>query len=116
MPIENEWTACETDPAPTRAAEGVPAGPVGGGPDRLGDFVLLRELGQGSFARVYLAHQVGDGDIRRCQFLTIAPVTWQPGYLYIIAQFIHLIATSSTNRLIGTIIYLTSGNDRHNFI
>src|SRR5687767_4203793 len=26
-------------------------------PDRLGDFILVRELGRGSFARVYLAHQ-----------------------------------------------------------
>src|SRR5437588_12308239 len=78
---------------------------------------LIREIAAlGHTHRVYLAHQVRDGDIRRCQFLTIAPVTWQPGYLYIIAQFIHLIATSSTNRLIGAIIYLTSGNDRHVFI
>lgn len=36
----------------------MPIGEVLTGNQRLGDFVLLRELGRGSFARVYLAHQV----------------------------------------------------------
>lgn len=56
--------ADKTEKAPPLVARGPglsDLGPEGGPPHQFADFVLLRELGHGSFARVFLAHQVSLG-------------------------------------------------------
>src|SRR5579884_170271 len=62
---------------------------------------------------INLAHQVRDGDIGRRQLLAIAAITRQPGNLYIVSTFLYLIAASLTDRLVGIIVDLATGNDRH---
>lgn len=52
-------TPRHADPEKTEKAADLPAAAsVAAPPQRIGDFLLLRELGRGGFARVYLAHQV----------------------------------------------------------
>ena len=70
------------------------------------DGEFIREIASLCHAhRVYLAHEIRNGDVGRRQFLTIAPVARQPCNLDAIAELFYLVAAGLAYGFKGVVIY-----------
>src|SRR5688572_10310852 len=70
----------------------------------------------GHFDRIDFTHQIGNGNIRGCQFFAVSGIAIDPLNRRVIAQLLKLFATGTANRMVRIVVDFTALNDWNAFI
>src|SRR3990170_52240 len=76
-------------------------------------FLVSQITPLGDLDRIYLAHQIGNGNIRRCQLFSVAMLPVDPLDRQRIAQFGGLLPAGAADRVMGIVVDLAALDDRN---